>query len=163
MTERVIVADSSPLIGLARIGQLEILRKLVQRVLMPPAVRDEITLHSPEAPGAAAIRAATWIEVEAPDPLQVEPLAILVDRGEAEAIALAQRLPNSTLLLDDARARRVAERLGIRRIGTVGLLRQAKKAGLISAVKPHLEALMANGIYIDRVLMEAVLKDLGES
>jgi uncharacterized protein len=163
MTEWVIVADSSPLIGLTRIGQLELLRKLASRVLMPPAVRDEITFHSPEAPGAATIRTATWIEIEAPDHREVEPLAILLDRGEAEAIALAQRLPGATLLLDDARARRVAERLGIRRIGTVGLLRHAKKAGLILVIKPHLEALMANGIYIHRALFDAVLKDLGES
>lgn len=163
MTEWVLVADSSPLIGLARIGQIEILRKLASRVLMPPAVRDEITLHRREAPGAAVIRQATWIEVEAPDHREVEPLAILVDRGEAEAIALAQRLPGATLLLDDARARRVAERLGVRRIGTAGLLRRAKKAGLIPAVKPHLDALMANGIYIHRALIEAVLKDLGEA
>ncbi len=130
---------------------------------MPPAVRDEITLYSREAPGAAVIRQATWIELEVPDQLQVEPLTILVDRGEAEAIALAQRLSDALLLLDDARARRVAERLGIRRIGTVGLLRRAKKAGLIPEVKPHLEALMANGIYIHRALIEAVLKDLGEA
>lgn len=94
MPEWVVVADSSPLIGLARIGQLEILRKLASRVLMPPAVRDEATL---------------------------------------------------------------------RRIGTVGLLRRAKKAGLILTVKPHLEALMANGIFIHRALLDAVLKDLGES
>lgn len=162
MTEWVVVADSSPLIGLARIGQLDILRKLASRVVMPPAVREEITLHRREAPGAAAIRQATWIEVEAPNDLEVEPLAILLDRGEAEAIALAQRLPDATLLLDDARARRVAERLAIRRIGTVGLLRRGKIAGLIPAVKPLIEALMANGIYIHRLLIDAVLKDLGE-
>ena len=163
MTEWVIVADSSPLIGLARIGQLEILHKLASRVVTPPAVQDEVTLHRREAPGAAAIRQATWIEVEAPDHLEVEPLAILLDRGEAEAIALARRLPSATLLLDDARARRVAERLGLRRIGTVGLLRRAKKAGLIPAIKPHLDALMANGIYIHRTLIDAVLKDQGEA
>jgi uncharacterized protein len=163
MTEWIVIADSSPLIGLARIGQIEILRKLASRVLVPPAVRDEVTIHTPEAPGASTIRQAVWIEVEAPDHLEVEPLAILLDRGEAEAIALAQRLPDATLLLDDARARRVAERLGIRRIGTVGLLRRAKMAGLILAVKPHLEALIANGIYIHRALFDAVLKDVGES
>jgi hypothetical protein len=67
MTEWVIVADSSPLIGLARIGQLEILRKLASRVLMPPAVRDEITQYRRDAPGAAIIGQAAWIEVEAPD------------------------------------------------------------------------------------------------
>ncbi|MEP7012754.1 MAG: DUF3368 domain-containing protein [Acidobacteriota bacterium] len=163
MTEWVVVADSSPLIGLARIGQLEILRKLASRILMPPAVQAEITQHRREAPGAAAIRQAAWIEIATPDPPEVELLAILLDRGEAEAIALAQRLPGSTLLLDDARARRVAERLAIPRIGTVGLLRRAKKAGLIQAVKPCIEALMANGIYIHRTLIDAVLKDVGES
>ena len=109
MTEWVIVADSSPLIGLARIGQLEILHKLASRVVTPPAVQDEVTLHRREAPGAAAIRQATWIEVEAPDHLEVEPLAILLDRGEAEAIALARRLPSATLLLDDASAPRRRE------------------------------------------------------
>jgi uncharacterized protein len=163
MTEWVVVADSSPLIGLARIGQLEILHKLASRVVMPPAVQAEVTVQRREAPGAEGIRRATWIEVETPDHLEVEPLAILLDRGESEAIALARRLPNATLLLDDARARRVAERLGLRRIGTVGLLRRAKQADLISAVKPHLDALMANGIYIDRRLIDAVLKDVGES
>jgi predicted nucleic acid-binding protein len=59
MTEWVIVADSSPLIGLARIGQLEILHKLASKVVTPPAVQDEVILHGREAPGAAAIRQAT--------------------------------------------------------------------------------------------------------
>ena len=163
MTERVLVADSSPLIGLARIGQLDLLRALNWKPIMPPAVREEVTLFDLEAPGAAAVRQASWIEIGTPDPGEVEALGILVDRGEAEAIALAQSLPGSTLLIDDARARRVAERLGIRRIGTVGLLRRAKQAGLIAAIKPALDALMANGIYIHRSLIEAVLIDLGEA
>lgn len=82
MTEWVVVADSSPLIGLARIGQLETLRELASRVLMPPAVRDEITQHRREAPGAATIRQAAWIEVETPDHLEAEALAILVDAAK---------------------------------------------------------------------------------
>ena len=92
----------------------------------------------------------------------LEPLSILVDRGEAEAIALAQTIPNSTVLLDDAQARRVAERLGIRRIGTLGILRKAKKAGLIVEVKAYVQQLTANGIYIRSSLIEAVLRDVGE-
>jgi predicted nucleic acid-binding protein len=87
MTEWVIVADSSPLIGLARIGQLEILHKLASRVVTPPAVQDEVTLYRGEAPGAAVIRQATWIEVQAPDHLDVEPLAILLDRGEERSVS----------------------------------------------------------------------------
>ncbi|MEM9218568.1 MAG: DUF3368 domain-containing protein [Cyanobacteria bacterium P01_F01_bin.150] len=86
----------------------------------------------------------------------------MVDRGEAEAIALAQSIPESIVLLDDAKARRVAERLGIRRIGTLGVLRRAKKAGLIDAVGPLVNQLLSNGIYIQQNLIEAILKDVGE-
>ncbi len=164
MTKPIIIADSSPRIALARIEQLNRLRELGFRVLIPSAVRDEVTAHSRDAPGAAEVRQATWIEVVVPDPARVDGIGIVVGRGEAEAIAMAQGLPaNTMLLLDDARARRLAERLNIRRIGTVGLLRRAKNAGLIDEVKPHLEALKEKGIYIAQALMDAILKDVGEA
>lgn len=51
-TEPVIVADSSPLIGLARIGQLELLKRSGRRILVPPAVWDEVTVHGLGSPGA---------------------------------------------------------------------------------------------------------------
>ena len=57
MTEWVIVADSSPLIGLARIGQLEILHKLASRVVMPPAVQAEVTVQRRDAPGGERCQA----------------------------------------------------------------------------------------------------------
>lgn len=69
-------------------------------------------------------------------PELVRPLSILLDPGEAEAIALATGLPDCTVLLDDAQARRVAERFGVNRIGTLGILRKAKKSGLIAEIKP---------------------------
>mgnify|MGYP003564306878 CR=1 FL=1 len=59
-------------------------------------------------------------------------------------------------------ARRVAERLQIRRIGTLGILRRAKKAGLISEVKSYIEQLQANGIYIRPSLAILILQDVGE-
>jgi len=71
-----------------------------------------------------------------PDPQLVKPLSILVDTGEAEAIALAQTMPDCIILLDDSRARRVAERLQIKQIGTVGLLLRAKRKGLIDKLRP---------------------------
>jgi predicted nucleic acid-binding protein len=162
MNESVIIADSSPLIALARIDQLAILPQLFSRILAPPAVWDEVTVRGSGSPGAREVSEAAWIEIQAPDPRVVDPLTILVDRGEAEAIALAHMLPESTLLLDDARARRVAERLNIPRIGTLGLLRRAKQVGLIEALRPHLKALQASGIYIRPALIEAVLKSVGE-
>ncbi|QLE54945.1 DUF3368 domain-containing protein [Nostoc sp. TCL26-01] len=162
MINSVIVADSSPLISLSIIAQLELLPQLYQRILIPPAVWDEVTVQGAGLPGSQAISQLSWLEIQTPEALILEPLSILVDRGEAEAIALAQSIPDSTVLLDDAQARRVAERLGIRRIGTLGVLRRAKKTGLILEVKAYIEQLRTNGIYIRSSLIDAVLRDVGE-
>jgi predicted nucleic acid-binding protein len=163
MTSAAIVADSSPLISLAIIEQLELLPQLYQRILAPPAVWDEVTVQGAGLPGSLAVSQVSWLEIKAPEASGVEPLSILVDRGEAEAIALAKATPDSTALLDDAQARRVAERLQVPRIGTLGILRRAKKAGLIDALKPHMELLQANGIYIRPSLVLLILQDVGET
>ena len=60
-----------------------------------------------------------------------------MDAGEAQAIALAQTTADCTILLDDARARKIAQRLGIKQIGTIGLLLRAKRQGLIEQIRPH--------------------------
>jgi len=162
MTNAAIIADSSPLISLAIIEQLELLPQLYQRVLLPPAVWDEVTVRGAGLPGAQAVSQAQWLEIQAPLPTIIEPIYILVDRGEAEAIALAQSIPNSIVLLDDIQARRLVEHLRIPRIGTLGILRRAKNAGLITELKVDIEQLLANGIYIQSSLVEAVLRDVGE-
>ena len=161
-SEELIIADSSPLIGLARIGQLELLPKLTKRIVVPTAVHAEVTLARADAPGAAEVAAQAWIEVQAADPTAIAPLLILVGRGEAEAIALAQQAPSAVLLVDDLRARKLTERLGLRRMGTVALLGQAKREGLIPNLKPALDALVAHGIFIRQELLDAALKEAGE-
>lgn len=162
-TEVALVVDSSPLIGLARIEQLDLLRQFSSRVLVPNAVWDEVTAQNYSAPGADVVRATEWLQVKkAPDPASVGSLELVVDRGEAEAIALAQSIEGSMLLVDDSRARRVAQRLGVRLIGTVGLLRRAKKAGWIPELRPHLEAPQSSGIYIRQKLIDAFLLEVGE-
>ena len=93
----------------------------------------------------------------------LQSLVILIDRGEAEAIALALGLSDSMVLLDDARARRVAERVGVARIGTLGILRRAKIGGLIGPIGPYVSILRDKGIFIRQELVDAVLRDVGES
>jgi len=162
MTSSILVTDSSPLISLALIEQLVLLPCLYREILIPPAVWDEVTLQGADLPGAQAVARASWLKIQAPEALRLEPLSILLDRGEAEVIALAQSIPDSSTPLDDAQARRVAERLGIRRIGTLGILRRAKKAGLITEVKIYIQQLLTKGIYIRSSLVQAVLDDVGE-
>jgi uncharacterized protein len=134
----------------------------ISKYYFPPAVWNEVTIQGAGLPGSQAVSQLTWLEIQTPEGSILEPLSILVDRGEAEAIALAQSTPNSTVLLDDAQARRVAERLGICRIGTLGILRKAKKTGLIAEIKVYIEQLRINGIYIRSSLVDAVLRDVGE-
>lgn len=150
MTKNTIVGDSSPLIALSIIQQLELLPKLYQRVVIPHKVWEEITINGAGLPGASAISRLDWLIIEKPAQELLSPLSILLDSSEAEAIALAMSLPESTVLLDDAQARRVAERFGVNRIGTLGILRRAKKAGLINAIKPYILLLQKSGIYIRR-------------
>jgi len=162
MIKHALVADSSPLIALAVIDALNLLPRLYHRIIIPPAVWHEVTVAGAGLPGADAVRAATWLEAEQPPEPAIAPLQLLVDRGEAGAIALAQAHPGTILLLDDAKARRVAESLGLPRIGTLGVLRKAKRAGLLDAIAPLIGKLESNGIYAAERLVDAVLRDVGE-
>jgi predicted nucleic acid-binding protein len=65
-------------------------------------------------------------------------------------------------LLDDARAKKIAQRLNIKQLGTIGILLRAKRRVLIENIRPHINALVESGIYIRRELIDAVLKDTGE-
>jgi len=159
MPETVAVTDSGPLICLSRIGQIELLPQLFSKILVPPEVWREVTVKELSYPGVYEISQVTWFTIQSPDTQLVRPLSILVDAGEAEAIALAQTTPDCIILLDDSRARSIAERLNIKQIGTIGLLLRSKRSGLIKKIKPYIDKLVENGIYIRQELIDAVLDD----
>lgn len=162
MLEIIAIADSGPLIFFARIKQLHLLPRLFSKVLVSPEVWNEVTLRGRKHPGAFEVSQAKWITIQSPDFHLVKSLSILVDAGEAETIALGQTTENSALLLDDGRARKIAQRLNLQHIGTIGLLLRAKRRGLIETIKPHIDALVDNGIYIRQEIIDAVLKSAGE-
>ena len=144
------IADSTCLIGLERIGQLSLLPALFEPLVVPPKVREEFSL------------ALDWLQVQAPiDTALVVALGLAVGKGEAEAIALAVER-RWLLILDDRKARRWAKRLGLRVIGTVGILLRAKRQGLIEAIKPLLEALKAADFCLSPELEEEALHLAGE-
>jgi predicted nucleic acid-binding protein len=90
-------------------------------------------------------------------------MEIELDRGEAEAIALAAELSADLLLLDERRARRIASRLGLRYIGVLGVLLDAKNRGDLTAVKPVLEALITQaGFWVSTDLYARVIEASGE-
>lgn len=145
MKEPVIV-DSTCLIGLERIGRLDILPALFDPVVVPPEVAREF--------GASI----NWVKIEAPTKHElVSALKILLDAGEAEAIALASE-HEYKIILDDKQARSVGKSLSLPVVGTVGILLLAKRNGIIPSVKPLIEALELNGFYFDGALKEEALR-----
>jgi predicted nucleic acid-binding protein len=141
-----VVSDSTCLIGLERIDRLALLPDLFDPILIPPAVDHEFG------------RTLSWLQIKRPSnsALTVS-LELIVDAGEAEAIALAYET-EVLLVLDDRPARAVARHLGIRIVGTIGILLRAKHFGLIDALDPLLRQLKATGFYVADELITKALK-----
>ena len=160
-----VVADAGPLIGLARIGQLDLLRRLYGRVVVPPAVESELAIGS-DRPGAKALEGAIragWIAVDTlADAGAFQDLLMLLGAGEAEAIALAQRRRARLLLVDDARGRRIARSRGVPVAGVAGVLLAAKIRQEVEAVGPILRELAAAGYRLAPRLLAQVLATAGE-
>jgi predicted nucleic acid-binding protein len=81
-----------------------------------------------------------------------------LDQGEAESIALALELNATLLLLDEKEGRHIAERLGLRVVGVVGVLLEAKAKGVIDRVRPHLDALRQTaGFFLSEPVYQSAL------
>ncbi|MFN0165887.1 MAG: DUF3368 domain-containing protein [Bryobacteraceae bacterium] len=130
----VVVADTSPINYLIQISCIHILPALYQKVIVPRAVIDELGhRNAPEAVASWASQPPSWISVsDLQTPVDDNELRKL-DSGEIAAISLAVReYPAVLLLMDDAKARSVAKRLGVATVGTLGILRDAAGLRLIS-------------------------------
>lgn len=161
---KVIVSNTSPIINLACIGRLDWLPALYGEIIIPPAVFYEIAVAAPNAPGASEVRAASWIRQHpVGNSALVASLRLTLDPGEAEAIACAMELKAELLLIDERRGRLAAQRLGISVIGLVGVLLLARKRGLTTSIRPHLDDLRRlAGFWISDILYYRVLQEIGE-
>ena len=153
------VADAGPLIALARVEKLQLLRRLFGDGLIPPAVHRKIQAGSgrPGATGIGEAVSAGWLRVASlGDDAQAADLVRIVDAGEAEAIALCLERSARFLLIDDAKGRKVAQRAGIPLVGVAGVLLAAKSRGLLVAVSPVLEELEGVGYRLSQQLIDGV-------
>lgn len=85
-----------------------------------------------------------------------------VDKGESSAMALALEMPESTIIIDDYKARKVADHLGINYTGTIGVLIKAKLLGIIQSIKPLLAKIKETNFRISAELEEKALQESGE-
>jgi predicted nucleic acid-binding protein len=152
----IVVSDTSPITTLIQIGRVDLLHKLYGEVLIPEAVRDELSMSHRSLPGffqcvAVANRRA------------VEKLLEELNPGEAEAIVLAKEKNADVLLIDEIEGRDVAAREGLHFIGLVGMLDQAKLNGFIPSVREVLgEIEDQTTFYISEEIKNLALKRAGE-
>ena len=139
----VVVADAGPLIALARVDALDLLRELFGRILVPEVVRAECCAKpGPDADRITAAITRKWLVVT--PATMPDARAAQLGMGERQALALAQAHPPALLLVDDRLARREAARLGLSFIGTVRVLWVAEQRGLIASAEGILGQMRTN-------------------
>ena len=146
-----IVVNATPLIALARIDRLDLLRVLFDDVIMPKQVFDEIVVPGASKPGADVLARATWLQVmPTPAMSAVDPLLTGLDAGEVAVLLLAQKISPDWVAIDERQARRVAFAMGLPVKGTLGILLAAAMAGLLTKqeVLTDLQRLLSVGIRI---------------
>lgn len=145
------VSNASPLIALAAIDRLDLLPALFGSVTIPPAVAAEIAPSIPARP--------EWLQVQPlvqPEPAPVEGSGL--GRGERQAVSLGLEIHAERVIVDDRPARRLAQALGLRVIGTLGVLLAAKRYGLLERVQPSLKELRSRRFFMAPKLYERVLQ-----
>lgn len=166
MSQRLLVADSGPLIALGRLGLLGLPLKMFVEVLVTSTVWNEVAggrvrdehaqLHEARQQG--------WLTLVA-DPATI-PSAFaspLLDYGERTALSLALTLKSDCdVLIDERRGRLAAERAGLNVLGTLGLLVRARQLSLVGPVRPLAERLLTSGYHLGRALVDETLATLGE-
>ena len=160
--ENRIVVNTSPWIALSICGQIPLLKKIYGEVHVPVGVKEEILAGGKQGIGVREIEASSWVRIGRVIDIEKVTLLFELDRGEAEVIILAKEKGIKRVLMDEKVARLQAEVLGLNVIGTLGLLLRAKKSGIISSIKPLVEKMLENGIWIKDEIVEGILRDARE-
>ena len=149
---KTIISDTSCFIILTNIGELELLHKVYGQIVTTPDIATEFGETLPD-----------WVKIEtAKDRYRQQLLEMQIDKGESSAIALALETPDSTIILDDYKARRIAAQLGITFTGTIGVIIKAKLKGIIPSIKPLLEMIKQTDFRLSADIELQALKEANE-
>lgn len=160
---RKVVVNSTPLIALSGINHLEILHKIYGEVFIPNAVYLEISAKPESKCKKDVDNASSWLKIEKiKDEMAKKLYKTQLHEGEVEVMILAQEMSANLAIIDDANAKKHAKYLGITVTGTLGVLIKAKKIGIIPALKPLIENMINNGIYISNDLVKKCLTAVNE-
>jgi predicted nucleic acid-binding protein len=154
-----IVLDTGPVISLAVIDKLELLTQLFTEIAIPTAVWEELRRSDffNDFP-----RIKSFFERRVKKINSFNELILITDYGESESMLLYKELEADFLVIDDKKARAIAEELGINCIGTLAILIKAKEKGFITTLKPVFESLIQNNRYYSRSVVNAILSKHNE-
>src|SRR3989304_443439 len=150
-----IIADSSALVALSTCDGLELLSQVYEDIRVPQAVYDEIVVTG--KPQSARLETFLAGRVMNVDLSHWVLAAGGLGQGELEAMALYKKKSPEVLLIDDRRARAVADHNQIVCVGTLGFLLLAKHRGIIRRVAPYVKKLQTSALYISNDLLEKAL------
>ncbi len=156
-----VVCDTTPIISLLKISQLDLLQKLYGEILIPRAVFEEVEAGK-EKNYYSDLSKLSWITVVDIANEGAVKSFLDLDAGEAESILLATELQADLILLDEKLGRFHAKRLGLKVTGTIGVLVKAKSEGLIPGIKQLLSELQERGVWIGENLKDEIIKQVGE-
>jgi len=158
-----VICDAAVLIGLAKIGRLNLLKKLYKNIYIPWGVYEEVVVRGGKRPGVEEIDQAEWIrKIKVKDRTAVNLLVSEFGQGESEVLVLGKELKADWLILDDARVRTAAISAGYRAIGLAGILLLAKQRNLIEDIKPLFDELVDKNFRLSAKIMQAILQKAGE-
>lgn len=160
----IVVTNSTPIISLAKIDKLHLLRDIFDKIYVPNAVYKEVVLKGKGRPGSKEIEEAEWVaSKEVYNITSKKHLLAYLDEGEAEVILLADELSADLVIMDERKGYEVLSNLlNIKVIGTIAILSMAKDLRLIENIKPYLDKMKANGVWIDDQIYAISLKDVNE-
>ena len=160
----IVVADTSVLLNLCCVKQIELLRLLFRDVVIPVEVAAEFSRLSTQVPRFTGLSLPSWLRQQTVSGIPpVVRSAAGLDPGETAALALPLEIEADAVLVDERRGHEVARELGFRTIGVLVILLQARVAGLIPQIAPVLDQLQADaGFWVVVALRERVLQLGGE-
>jgi predicted nucleic acid-binding protein len=160
---RKVVVNTTPLIALSHIGQLDILKKMYGEILIPNAVYNELSAKPDSICKIEVDNSKDWIRVEEiKNQMAKSMYKTQLHEGEVEVMILAQEVNADLVIIDDANAKKHAKYLKLPVTGTLGVLIKAKQSGYVDKLKPMLQMMIENGIYISQDLVKLCLKQVGE-
>ena len=159
---RKVIVNSTPIILLSNINQLELLKQIYGEITIPQAVYDEVT-EKPDSACQNLKNHFDWIKIETiKNPLQKKMYQAKLHDGEVEVMILAQEEPKADLvILDDNTAKKTARFLELTVTGTLGILIKAKQLKLTEKIKPLMDALVGNRFFVAQNVYNMVLQQAG--